>query len=215
MENKLFCEQVKQNKADDIIKALKIDEDVLAIYPYGSRVYGTASETSDYDYIIVTKGAFLKSGAFRQNAISSEDKKIQGVLYSRAGFIDAINNYEIGALECLSLDPFMTVMARWPFKVQKWNEKEMVDKIIQKASASWHIASEQSKGGWKASAKKGIFHALRILMFGIQLKENQKIVNFAEANELREEINRLPEDMFDDRMYLSLRDELMSKLRGK
>jgi hypothetical protein len=187
---------------------------VLAIYPYGSRVYGTASESSDHDYIIVTKGAFLKSGAFRQNAISSEDKKIQGVLYSRSGFTDAINNYEIGALECLFLDPSMVILSKWPFKVQKWNEKEMIDKIIQKASASWHIASEQSKGGWKESAKRGIFHSLRILMFGIQLKENQKIVDFTEANELKAEINRLPEDMFDDRMYLKLRDELMAKLKA-
>jgi hypothetical protein len=91
----------------------------------------------------------------------------------------------------------------------------MINKVIQKVSASWHIASEQSKGGWKDRAKKGIFHALRILMFGIQLKENQKIVDFTEANELKAEIDRLPDDMFDDRMYLSLRDELMKKLRGK
>jgi hypothetical protein len=213
--DKLFCEEVKQNKAEDILKALKIDEEVLAIYPYGSRVYGTASETSDHDYIIVTKGAFLKSGAFKQNAISSDDRSIQGVLYSRSGFIDALNNYEIGALECLFLDPSIVVLAKWPFKLQKWDEKEMASKIIQKASASWHIGSQQSKDGFKAIAKKGIFHALRILMFGVQLKEHKKIINFGEANELKKEFDRLPEDMFDDRMYLSLRDELMNKLKGK
>ena len=212
--DKLFCEEVKNKKAEDILKALKVDEEVLAIYPYGSRVYGTASETSDYDYIIVTKGAFLKSGAFKQNAISSEDRKIQGVLYSRSGFIDALNNYEIGALECLFLDPSVVVLSKWPFKLQKWDEKEMSSKIIQKASASWHIGSQQSKDGFKAIAKKGIFHALRILMFGVQLKENKKIVDYAEANELKKEFDKLPEDMFDDRMYLSLRDELMTKLKG-
>jgi hypothetical protein len=52
-------------------------------------------------------------------------------------------------------------------------------------------------------------------MFGIQLKENQKIIDFTEANELKAEIDRLPDDMFDDRMYLSLRDELMTKLKAK
>jgi hypothetical protein len=204
-----------ENKAEDILKALKIEEEILAIFPYGSRVYGTATESSDHDYIIVTKGAFLKSGGFRQNAISSSDWKIQGVLFSRSGFIDAINNYEMGPLECLFLDPSQIVLSKWPFKIQKWDEKEMINKVIQKASASWHIASEQSKGGWKDRAKKGVFHALRILMFGIQLKENQKIVDFSQANELKKEIDLLPDDMFDDRMYLSLRDELMNKLRGK
>jgi hypothetical protein len=203
-----------ENRLEEILNELKITEEVIAIYPYGSHVYGSAKEGSDVDYIIVTKGAFLKSGAFKQNAISSEDRKIQGVLYSRSGFIDALNNYEIGAMECLFLDPSVVVLSKWPFKLQKWDEKEMVSKIIQKASASWYIGSQQSTDGFKAIAKKGIFHALRILMFGVQLKENKKIVDYAEANELKKEFDKLPEDMFDDRMYLSLRDELMTKLKG-
>ena len=201
--------------AETILKELKISEDVLAIYPYGSRVYALSNADSDYDFIIVTKSAFLPSGAFKQNAISSSDKNIQGVLYSRSGFIDAINNYEIGALECLSLDQKDVVLSRWPFKVQKWDEKELVTKLIQKASASWHIASEQSKNDQKHLAKKGIFHALRILMFGMQLKEHKKIIDFSVSNELKHEIDRLPEDMFDDRLYLKLRDELMEKLKTK
>jgi predicted nucleotidyltransferase len=201
--------------ASSILESLKITEDVLAIFPYGSRIYGTANLDSDYDFIIVTKSAFLKNGAFKQNAISSVDRKIQGVLYSRSGFIDAINNYEIGALECLFLDPSLVILPSKFFKIQKWEEKQLVQKIIEKASASWHIASMQSKDDYKESAKKGIFHALRILMFGIQLKEHKRIVNFSEANELKEEINRLPDEMFDDRMYLKLRDELMFKLREK
>lgn len=196
-----------------ILSELNITKDVLSIFPYGSRVYGLANDDSDYDYIIVTKSAFLPSGAFKQNAISSKDRKIQGVLYSRSGFIDAINNYEIGALECLSLQPEQIILSKWPFKVQKWDDKEMVKKVIQKASASWHIASEQSKMDQKGLAKKGIFHALRILMFGIQLKEHQKIVDFSVSNELKYEIEGLPDDMFDDRLYLKLRDELITKLK--
>jgi predicted nucleotidyltransferase len=199
--------------SQDILMSLNIKEDVLGIFQYGSRVYGLAKDDSDYDYIIVTKSSFLPSGAFKQNAISSSDKNIQGVLYSRSGFIDAINNYEISALECLSLDPTNIILSKWPFKIQKWDEKEMVKKIIQKASASWHIASEQSKNGQKHLAKKGVFHALRILMFGIQLKEHKKIIDFSVSNELKREIERLPEDIFDDRLYLKLRDKLMENLR--
>jgi predicted nucleotidyltransferase len=211
--DKLFCKETKENRVNEIINSLKIEEDILAIYPYGSRVYGTASETSDYDYIVVTKGAFLKSGAFKQNAISSDDRKIQAVLYSRTGFIDALNNYEMGAIECIFLDSSQVLLSKWPFRIQKWDTKEMVNKVIQKASASWHIASRQSKDGFKAIAKKGIFHSLRILMFGLQLKEYQTIYNYSEANELKSEMDSIPEDMFDDRAYLGLRDELMQKLK--
>jgi predicted nucleotidyltransferase len=200
--------------SQDILTALNIKEEILGIFPYGSRVYGLAKDDSDYDYIVVTKSSFLPSGAFKQNAISSSDKNIQGVLYSRSGFIDAINNYEIAALECLSLDPANIIILKWPFKIQKWDEKEMVKKIIQKASASWHIASEQSRNDQKHLAKKGVFHALRILMFGIQLKEYKKITNFSVSNELKHKIERLPDDMFDDRLYLKLRDELINTIKN-
>ena len=103
--------------SENILSELNITEEVLNIYPYGSRVYGIATEESDHDFIIVTKGAFLKSGAFRQNAISSKDWMVQGVLYSRGGFMDAINNYEIGALECMSLEPSMIIQNTWPFNI--------------------------------------------------------------------------------------------------
>ena len=204
-----------ENKVEEILKELKITEEVVTIYPYGSHVYGSAKEGSDVDYIIVTKGAFLKSGGFKQNAISSFDKKAQGVLYSRSGFTDAINNYEIAALECLSLEPDKIILSKWPFKLHKWDEKEMVKNIIKKASASWYIASEQSKNDDKHLAKKGIYHALRILMFGLQLKEHKKIIDFQCSNELKQEIYNLPDDMFDDRLYLKLRDELITKLKEK
>jgi len=201
--------------AEEILKALGIDEEVLAIYPYGSRVYGTFTEISDYDYIIVTKGSFLKSGAFKQNAISSKDRSVQGILFSRSGFIDAINNYEIGALECLSLDPSQPIVSKWPFGMSKFNEKDLANKIIEKSSASWYRASERGKGGWEELSKVGVFHALRILMFGIQIKQHKKIVDFTEANYLKEEFKDLPEETFDDRNYLVLRDELMNKLKEK
>ncbi len=196
-----------------ILSELNVTEDVLNIYPYGSRVYGTANEHSDHDFIIVTKGALLKSGGFRQNAISSKDRKIQGVLYSRGGFIDALNNYEIGALECMSLDPSLIVLNKWPFKPQKWNDKELVKNIIKKSSASWHVAEMQAKNEDEYYAKKGIYHALRILMFGQQLKEYKKIVDFKVANKMVDELNLIDEDEFDTRNYIKMRDELMEKLR--
>ncbi len=199
--------------AENILKKLGITEDVIAIFPYGSHVYGTTDNDSDYDYIIVMKSGMLSNGAFKNNAISNENGNIQGVIYSRGGFIDAINNYEIGALECLSLDPSDVILKKWPFKVTKWNNGEMVKKIIQKASASWHIADQQAKSAFKDRAKKGIFHALRILNFGLQLKEHQKIVDFTVCNDLYKKFQKLDLNHFDTRDYISIRDDLIKKLR--
>jgi len=200
--------------AESILSDLQITDDVLAIYPYGSRVYGTASPSSDYDYIIVLKRGMLDSGAFRQNAISNADGTVQGVLYTRGGFIDAINNYEIGAMECLSLPKDQVILQKWPFKVSKWHEKTMVRKIIEKASASRHIAGLQAQSGFKDRAKKGMFHALRILHFGLQLKEHQKIVDFSACNQLYAEIQAVEEETFDTRLYFTSFDELVKQLRS-
>lgn len=200
--------------AQTIIQQLKIEEEVIAIFPYGSRVYLTHNEYSDHDFVIVAKPAVLNSGAFRNNAVSNEDYTIQGTLYSRAGFTDAINNYDMPAMECLSLSPDQVLLKKWPFKIQKWDAKEMVKKVIEKASASRHIADQQAKSDYRDRAQKGMFHALRILTFGSQLKEHQKIVDFSACNELYREIMAIDEDEFDTRSYYGLFDQLKKDLES-
>lgn len=199
---------------DEILKELKIEGDVLAIFPYGSRVYGTAGDESDHDYIIVMKSALLPSGAFRDNAISNDDYTIQGVVYSRGGFIDAVNSYEIGALECIFLPEEKVIYKKWPFKITNWNEKEMAKAIIRKASDSRHYANMASKNGDKERGIKSMYHALRILKFGLQLKKHQRIVDFTECNDMYEEFMAMNPEDFDSRDYFKKFDELVKELRS-
>lgn len=208
MKNKFSAEQ--------ILKELNISEDIIAIYPYGSRVYLNNNEYSDHDYIIVAKNSMLNSGAFKNNAVSNSDYTIQGTLYSRGGFQDAINNYSIPAMECLSLNQEDVLLRKWPFKIQKWDNKEMIDKVIQQASASRYIADKQAKtsdGEFKDRAKRGMFHAIRILVFGLQLKEHQKIVDFSAANDIHSQIMSIEDEEFDTRDWYKLFDELSAELR--
>ena len=198
---------------EEILKELNITEEVIAIYPYGSQIYGTANQFSDHDYVIVTKST-LESGAFKNNAISNEDYTVQGVVYSRSGFIHAINEYEIGAMECLSLEPEQIILKKWPFKITKWVEKDMVKKIIHKASASRHIADKNAKHDHREQAKKGMFHALRILYFGLQLREHHKIVDFGECNKLYKQMMEIDAEEFDTRDWYAHFDTLKEKLES-
>lgn len=209
---------MKKYTAEHIIEELGIKEEIIAIYPYGSRVYLNHTEYSDHDFVIVAKST-LESGAFKNNATSNKDFTIQGTLYSRAGFTDAINNYEMPAMECMSLEPEQIILKKWPFKINNWNEKDMIKKVIQKASASRHIADKQAKSGFEDRAARGMFHALRILHFGLQLKEHQKIVNFSECNELYADMMRVDDEDFEDgdfdtRDYYDLFDELSERLKN-
>jgi hypothetical protein len=203
---------------EQIIKELGIEEEIICIYSYGSQVYGTATMYSDYDYIIVAKNSMLNSGGFKNNAVSNDTYTMQGTLYSRGGFQDAINNYEMPAMECLSLTPEQVLLRKWPFKVQKWNNDEMVKKVIERASASRYIADKQAKTGefgeFKDRAKRGMYHALRILIFGEQLKEHQKIIDFTASNDLHAKMMAIDDDDFDTRDWYELFDELAAKLKS-
>lgn len=199
---------------EEILKNFSFKEEILNIYPYGSRVYGTFNKESDYDFIAVAKSAFLSDGSFKMNAKSSEDRKMQIVLYSRTGFIDAINNYDMSAIECLSLEHDQIVKKTWPFKINKIDNRELAKKVIFKASNSWHLADMQAKGDLKKAAKKGIFHALRILDFGIQFKNNNKIIDFSSCNYLWDEISCINDEEFDTRNFIQMRDRLMNILKS-
>lgn len=199
---------------EQVLEALKIEVPILNIYQYGSRVYGCNKPDADFDFIIVTKSLCLPSGAFRQNAISSESRLYQGTLFGRSGFIDAINNYEMSVWECLSLPEEFIVKKTIDFKPTKWNEKEMVKKVITKASNSFHIADLQAKDYQTPAAKKGTFQALRILMFGLQLKEHGKIIDYTVANNIRAQFDEMEDEDFDSRIYMPERDKLIEELRS-
>jgi len=172
--------------AEEICTELYLDiNDIWNIYPYGSRVYLSHDKYSDYDYIIVYKKSILPSGAFKDNAISSYDKEIQGTCYSRGGFLDAINNYQMSVLECLFLPDNMIIKKTFDFKINKFEEKEFSKKVISLASSSWHNAIMSYKDDNFEYVSKNIYHALRILDFGAQIKENKKIVDYGSMNGLK------------------------------
>jgi hypothetical protein len=176
-------------RGEKICKALNIEHSkVLNIYKYGSVVYSCNDEYSDQDYIIVYKSALTPNGSFKDNAISSSDRQIQAVCYSRGGFIDAINNYDISALECLFLPKDKIIQKKWDFCIQKWSDKEFAKKIITKASSSWHFSKLADEQGNTPEVMVNIYHALRILDFAIQIKEYKNITDYSSCNNLRSEI---------------------------
>jgi hypothetical protein len=199
--------------AEHICTELGLDiEEVYNIYPYGSRVYGTERPDSDYDFIVVFKRSFLDSGSFKDNAISNKDGTIQATCYSRGGFIDAINNYQLPAWEALSVEP---VKYKFPFKVQKYYEKDMVKKVITQASNSFFMADSlwtiKDELGMMDRMKKGVWHSLRILKFGLQMKKWQKIHHLG----YRGIFTMIMEDEnFKPRNYIAYRDKLIKDLRA-
>ena len=202
-----------QGNTSQILESININFEVLNIYPYGSHVYGNSTEKSDLDYIIVSKSSLLPDGSFKMNAISSKDRTIQGILYSRGGFKDALNNYEMNAHECISLPKELVIQEKLQFKVDRWDEKSLIKNVITKSSNSWFIADKQFSDGFIDRAKKGCYHALRILMFGLQLKEHKKIIDFTVSNQLKMDIAMLSDEEFHMKQFRNTFKRLTEKLK--
>jgi hypothetical protein len=216
---------------EEIANSVGLDpNDILNVYCYGSRVYGTDDEYSDDDFVVVHKGFSIKNSyndekAFNQNAITSKDGQIQVVRYSRSGFQSAIDKYEIGAMECLFLpeDKVIQEDDKVKFSIRNFDKpsvdyeiKQMVKKVITKASNSWFLGNRDVENERFEKAEKAYFHTIRILMFGLQIKNNKKIVDFTEANYIWEQMLALEEPLTYKKVktdFLPLRDELMEELR--
>ena len=118
-------------------------------------------------------------------------------------------------LECLFLPDDMIIKKSFDFKISKFNKDDFFKKVISLASASWHNAILSYKDDNFEYVSKNIYHALRILDFGIQIKEAGKISNFSSMNNIKLEIYDdenicKPKDWHD--MFIELSNKLKNKI---
>lgn len=170
------------------------DKDIVNVYPYGSRVYKTNSEQSDYDFIIVC------NSQVREFALSSFDNKINIHLYSVADFQEQLDNHKISAMECLFLPKDLLLKSNHNFSF-KLSKDKLRTSISEKASHSWVKAKkklEVEKDRNIYIAKKSLFHSFRIIDFGTQIASENRIVNYSSSNYLWKEIIENESEEWDD-----------------
>ena len=149
------------------------------LIPYGSRVYGTHKEDSDYDYIgIVPANRMVDTGTeYRWNSLNVH-------IYNRHAFQAQLEKHKIHTLEAYFVpnkDDFINPVPK-DFKFEL-DLVKLRNELSEKASHSFVKAKKKIDKekdfyvGWKS-----LFHSLRILNFGIQLASKKKIYDFTAAN---------------------------------
>jgi len=166
---------------------IKLSKYINIVFPYGSRVYGTNSETSDYDYIIVS-------------SIGYDPPKPNITYYSKKEFQDKINEHEISALECIFLpgEYYQEISKQFTFELDL---PKLRSSISSKASNSWVKAKKKftiEKDKDIYIGKKSLFHSLRIIDFGIQIARYKKIVDYSCTNDIWFEIRDNPSEDYND-----------------
>lgn len=185
--------------------------DILNIYPYGSRVYGTATESSDWDYIIVTKSGEPK----KEIKVTNMD----ATLYSQEQFQIEINNHEISVLECLSLPPEQAILQNVEFSFEL-DLQTLRHSISSKASNSFVKAKKKltvTADYNEKIALKSLFHSLKIPMFGSQIADNGKIIDFSCANHFLKDITEMKTNNWEElkSKYQPIYNQLNSEFKKK
>ena len=145
------------------------------IYTYGSWVYGTAGPLSDRDYIIVRE-------TLPEAKREVELLGMNLTYYGPDEFQRLIDDHEVSALECLFLPKHFVVREDLGFDFNLDLEK-LRRSFSQKSSNSWVKAKKKIDLHQEYRlGMKSLFHAFRILTFGIQIAEQGMITDYTASN---------------------------------
>lgn len=150
----------------------------INIYEWGSRVYQTATEFSDWDYIAIVPDDFSEEPD--QYEFGNHTYNIE----HESDWLAKLKRNSVEALECLSLSPKFIVKKTksYPFT---FNPDGAHAAISERASIAWVKGKKkltiEKDFDWRGG-KKSIWHSLRLYMFGTQCAQYGSIVDFTEAN---------------------------------
>lgn len=169
---------------NEIDQLLKDNDNIVAMYNYGSQVYGTINPKSDHDFIIVSKQLL------KDNEISYYNKFGDINNYSVEDFTRLIKEHEITALECIFLpkEHIWKEEIKWEFNLYL---PDLRKSCSAKASNSWVKAKKKfivEEDYNPYIGQKSAWHSLRIFDFGTQIATIGKIENYSRMNDLLPQI---------------------------
>jgi hypothetical protein len=169
-------------------------------YPYGSQIYGTADEHSDRDYIVVDSSS---------NFCEIQSSDATTTTYTPRRFQELIDAHEISVLECIFLPDdkicqkfidddgmeFQEPIHFPPSSSFILDLNKLRISLSAKSSNSWVKAKKKIDQHQEYRlGRKSLFHALRILNFGLQIAERGRIVDYSASNHY---LRKIQEQGFD------------------
>jgi predicted nucleotidyltransferase len=188
------------------------DVGILSVLLYGSRVYGTATDTSDYDYLVVVDSDCLIKEMESEIGIHHlEGSDIEVSMVSTALFDSMVENCEVRALESIfTPKEFAPVGYDWiqqrRAKFATALEEDRAQTLNRIRSAFSGVSSNSEvkarkkvRDGEYMIGLKSVFHSVRLLMFGVQIGETGGIEDFEAAKDCWDEIVAVLVPKIDDR----------------
>lgn len=155
---------------------------ILDKYLYGSRLYGTHREDSDFDYIAIVLD-YPETGSLYE-----KDNKTYH-LYSFKDHIKGMENHDVAIIESMYLNNKVPDF----FKL---NKSKLRDSFSTVSNHSWVKGKKKLTVHFdydKLSGIKSIFHSIRITDYGIQLADQGRIYKKDRYNFIMKELYELAE----------------------
>ncbi len=167
-------------------RVLSVAPDFSLLVPYGSFVYGTATERSDRDYILVCSDRDTRN--VPRERINSRTTDLH--IYGQPAFQAMLDDHEITALECFFL-PERLRLRNTLHLTFTLDRRKLRASVSRKADHSWVKAKKKlivPEDRNEYVAKKSLFHSFRILDYGIQIALEGRIFDYGRVNGMLDDI---------------------------
>lgn len=197
---------------NDIMAVIDIPSShILSVFQYGSRVYGTHTEDSDWDFVFVCSAC--GHGEHTRQFIVGD---LNITCYELDMFLKMLKDHHVTAMECFYLPDEFIWRNNIAYRVE-FNSQILRSAFSSVASNSWVKGKKKfivDKDYNPYIGKKSIFHSLRLAIFGRQIAKDGKISNYTEANWIWNRINELPDDwpIIEEKLK-PLRNMLLTEFR--
>lgn len=191
---------------DDIIQSSKLHPSrILNIYLFGSQVYGNSNSKSDWDVLIIA------NTPSPETEIKSNKFNIHILTIDR--FQEGLNLHNIRNIECLLSPDWCKIQELYKFNFEIKLQR-LKHSISHTNSNSWVKSKKKIEQGDYYIGIKSFYHALRIVMFGIQLSKCSKIYDWSCANYIWNDLISSDWSFEDlDKKYRDLNNKLLSEFR--
>jgi len=187
-QNKTFAQNLMKEEeewgagglmVEQMLERLELNvEQALVVYLVGSRAWGTATERSDFDFVIVMDENYYTP----QGAVQLQRPGIDAAVYNVIAFEKGLDEHNCFLLACLSLPPENVWLQKRTFETNI-SPYKLRTAVSAEASRTWCKAKKKNlEENNPALSKKDVIHCLRELKFGIQLAKYGHIRNFGTAN---------------------------------
>ena len=197
----------------------QIREHYILSFDHGSYVYGTNSENSDRDTIVIVDDNIDLSDSVN-GILEIEQTPYDFQIINEHTFIKMIYDHHIIAIESMFMQrehysDYELFKKKYSvyFILDKWKLRQVVSAIVGNSYAKCHKKLVVVEDYDLYRAQKSIFHCIRLYMFAIQLASTGKIYDYSEANNYWHAIKIMGSDWEEYKAkYKPMLNELRSTL---